>query len=154
MQFLYKQEEITYEDLLSATREAEMEWTESKISVIVKSASVEEQRQEGVTELQSKIDSLTTILKSSMLAIGKPEGKEKKEQGKTMQKGGQRKSKSTPTTLMKGKGSGTPTTGLSKGNQKPIQCYNCRGWGHGWRECPLKGNFNWRDCMGPRSLQK
>ena len=30
MCFLYKQEEITYEDLLSATSEAEMEWTESK----------------------------------------------------------------------------------------------------------------------------
>ena len=32
MQFFYKQEEITYEDLLLATRQAEMEWTESKIS--------------------------------------------------------------------------------------------------------------------------
>ena len=60
-----------------------------------------------------------------MLAIGKPEGMEKKEWGKTMQKGGQRKSKSTPTTPMKGKGLGTPTMGPSKGNQKPIQCYNC-----------------------------
>ena len=28
MHFLHKQEEITYEDLLSVTREAEMEWTE------------------------------------------------------------------------------------------------------------------------------
>ena len=43
MQFLYKQEEIMYEDLLSATREAEMEWTESKISARVKSVIVEEQ---------------------------------------------------------------------------------------------------------------
>ena len=42
VQFLYKQEEITYEDLLSATRGGKMEWTESKISVRVKSASVEE----------------------------------------------------------------------------------------------------------------
>ena len=46
-----------------------------------------------MTELPSKIDSLTAILKSSTLAIGKPEGKEKKELGKTMQKGGQRKRK-------------------------------------------------------------
>ena len=72
MCFLYTQEEVTYEDLLSATREAEMEWTESKISVRVKSASVEEQREEGVTGLKNKIDSLTAILKSSTLAIGKP----------------------------------------------------------------------------------
>ena len=50
--------------------------------------------------------------------------KRKKEQEKTIQKGGQKKGKSTPTTPMKGKGPGTPTTGPSKGNQKPIQCYN------------------------------
>ena len=77
MQFLNKQEEITSEDLLSATREAKMEWTESKISVRDKSMSVEEQLEEGAPGLQSKIDSLTTTLKSSMLAIGKPKGKEK-----------------------------------------------------------------------------
>ena len=114
----------------------------------LKSASVEERREEGATELQSKIDSLTAILKSSTLAIGKPEGKEKKDQGKTMQKGGKRKSKSTPTTPIKGKGLGTPTMCPSKGNGKPIQCYNCGGWGHGWTECPSKGNFNWRELSG------
>ena len=82
MCFLYKQEEITYEDLLSATQEAEMEWTESKISVRAKSPSVEEQREEGATELKNKIDSLTAIFRSSTLGIGKPEGKEKKKQEK------------------------------------------------------------------------
>ena len=40
---------------------------------------------------------------------------------------------------MKGKGLGT---------QKPIQCYNCGGWGHGWRECPSMGNFNLRELSG------
>ena len=42
MHFLYKQEGTTYEDFLSATHEAEMEWTESKISVRVRCVSVEE----------------------------------------------------------------------------------------------------------------
>ena len=51
--FLYKQEETTYEDLLSATCEAEMEWMESKISVTVKSANVEH-REEGTTELKKQ----------------------------------------------------------------------------------------------------
>ena len=69
-----------------------------------------------MTELKNKIDSLTAIPKSSTLGISKPEGKEKKEQEKTIQKGGQRKSKSTPTTLMKRKRPGTPATGSSKGN--------------------------------------
>ena len=80
MHLLYKQEEVTYEDLLSAIWEVEMEWTDSKISVRAKSASVGEWREEGLTELKNKIDSLTAILKSSILGIGKPERKEKKEQ--------------------------------------------------------------------------
>ena len=67
-----------------------MEWTESKISVRAKSASGEEQREEEATKLKNKIDSLTAILKSSTLGISKPEGNEKKEQEKTIQKGGQR----------------------------------------------------------------
>ena len=98
--------------------------------------------------MKNKIGSLIAILKSSTLGISKPEGKEKKEQEKTKQKGRQQKSKSTPNTPMTGKGPGTPATGASKGNQKPIQCYNCGGWGHGWRECPSKGNFNWRELSG------
>ena len=75
MYFLYKQEETTYEDLLSATHEAEMDWMESKISVRVKSENVEEYREEGTTELKNKTDSLTAILKSSTLGISKSEGK-------------------------------------------------------------------------------
>ena len=75
-----------YEDLLSATKEAEMEWIESKISVRVRSASVEEQREEGVTELQSRIGSLTAILRSSTLAIGKPEGNRKRNREKQCRK--------------------------------------------------------------------
>ena len=116
MHFLYKQKEATYKDLQSATHEAEMEWTESKISVTVMSVNVEECKEEEATELKNKIDSLTAILMSSTLPIGKPEGKEKKEQEKMIQKGGQRKSKSTPTTPMKGKGLGTPAIGPSKVN--------------------------------------
>ena len=119
-----------------------MEWTESKSYVRVKSTSVEEQGEEGAVELQSKIDSLTSILSPPCWQLANLRKKEKKEQGKEMQKGEQRKAKSTPTTPIKGKGPGTPTMDASKGNQKPIQCYNCRRRGHGWRECPSKGNFN------------
>ena len=89
MSFLYKQEETTYEDLLSVTHEAETEWTESRISVRVKSANVKEHREEGTTELKSKIDSLTAILKPSNFGTSKHQEKEKIGQGKTTQKGGQ-----------------------------------------------------------------
>ena len=64
-----------------------MEWTESRISVRVKSVNVEEHREEGTTELKSKIDSLTVILKSSNLGTHKHQGKEIIGQGKATQKG-------------------------------------------------------------------
>ena len=32
--------------------------------------------------------------------------------------------------------------------QKPLQCFRCEGWGHGWHECLTPENFNWRELMG------
>ena len=32
--------------------------------------------------------------------------------------------------------------------QKPLQCLRCKGWGHGWCECPTLENFSWRELMG------
>ena len=32
--------------------------------------------------------------------------------------------------------------------QKPLQCFRCEGWGHGWQECLTLENFNWRELMG------
>ena len=85
MHFLYKQEEATYEDLLSATLEAETEWMESKISVRVKTVNVKEHKEEVTTEFKSKIDSLTAILKSSTFGTSKSQRKEKITQGKIKQ---------------------------------------------------------------------
>ena len=38
--------------------------------------------------------------------------------------------------------------GISKPGQKPIKCYRCDGWGHGWKECPPPENLNWRELVG------
>ena len=38
--------------------------------------------------------------------------------------------------------------GPLKWGQKPIKCYRCDGWGHGWRECPTLENLNWRELVG------
>ena len=32
--------------------------------------------------------------------------------------------------------------------QKPLQCFRCEGWGHGWHECLTPENFNWKELMG------
>ena len=31
--------------------------------------------------------------------------------------------------------------------QKPLQCFQCEGWGHGWFEWTTLANFNWRELM-------
>ena len=38
--------------------------------------------------------------------------------------------------------------GISKPGQKPMKCYRCDGWGHGWKECPTLENLNWRELVG------
>ena len=38
---------------------------------------------------------------------------------------------------------------VSKPGQKPIKCYRCDGWGHGWKECPPLVSWEW-----PESEQK
>ena len=35
--------------------------------------------------------------------------------------------------------------GLSKPRQKPIKCYRCNEWGHGWKECLTPENLKWRE---------
>ena len=35
-----------------------------------------------------------------------------------------------------------------RSGQKPLQCFRCEGWGHGWHECLTLENFNWRELMG------
>ena len=32
--------------------------------------------------------------------------------------------------------------------QKPLQCFRCEGWGHGWHESPTPENLSWRELMG------
>ena len=32
--------------------------------------------------------------------------------------------------------------------QKPLQCFRCEGWGHGWHEGLTPENFNWTELMG------
>ena len=45
-------------------------------------------------------------------------------------------------------GSARKGKGVPKSGQKPIKCYRCDGWGHGWKECPTPENLNWREIVG------
>ena len=126
MRYLYDREDTSYETLLAAIKEAETEWLESKNTIRVKSAVVTEQTE--IEELREKLEKLTATVKSSNLKKekkGSPKTSPRKEEGR------------------KSKGPATTAAGPFRPDQKPMQCYKCEGWGHGWRECATKGNVNW-----------
>ena len=61
MRYLYKETETGYEQLLSAAREAETEWIESK-TIKVKATSVVDSGKKERDELKARIDKLTKEL--------------------------------------------------------------------------------------------
>ena len=144
MRFLYSKHTTTYDTLLAAIKQAEMEWSESRAPLRIKGAVVQEKEDEMI-ELKKRLDQLTATVKSSNI---KPKGRNKN---------GQERSPTGPpgkdcphiTEVKKQlKGPGVSAAGPFKGNQRPMQCYKCEGWGHGWRECPTKGNVDWGRVRG------
>ena len=62
MQFLYAKETTTYDTLLAAIKEAEIEWLESKGQTRVKAATMVDWKDE-IEELRKKLDQLTAAVK-------------------------------------------------------------------------------------------
>lgn len=142
MRFMYKKDDVTYEQLLEETNDAELD---SGTSAKSKSAKVVE-TDKGMKEIHDKIDRLTTSLKSAAIGGLKPKGPGGNDGG-TPKKNNFRPEGNTPGTPMKSKGPETSAAGPFRPGQRPMQCYKCGGWGHGWRECPSK-NVNWRELEG------
>ena len=120
--------------------------TEGKVlNVKAKAMTLEKitdnKEQNELKDLRQQIESLTTIMKSATIGnvksnvvewISSPRRKEVLES--SPQKGFQ--------------GSPRKWKGPLKPGKKPIKCYRCDGWGHGWRECPIPENLNWRELVG------
>ena len=134
MRFLYKKDTTGYEELLEASQEAEGEWTDNK-TVPVKNVQAGEEG--GLKALRDQINALASVMTNASKPVdkvkGEPKSKLKKDNGKNGSKS---------------KGPETSANGPYKGNQKPIQCYKCGGWGHTARVCPSSGNQNWRTLNG------
>ena len=64
MRFLYTKETTTYESLLAAIKEAEIEWMESKGQFWMKSAMLVDHSEE-IEELKQKLEKLTATVKSN-----------------------------------------------------------------------------------------
>ena len=84
--------------------------------------------------MESKIDQLTTIVKSA----------QKMENQKSS------KGKSPKQTPKKSDGPTTSAAGPFWKGKKLFQCWCCGGWGHTTRKCPTQGNLNWRDLNGSK----
>ena len=139
-------EEVGYEEFLTTVYEAETEGTEGKIlNVKVKAMTVEKVvEKKEPTELQDikqQIESLATNMKISMMGSVRPkegDGISSPKKKEMFQNSPKKAFQGSP---RKGKG-------VLKPGQKPIKCYRCDGWGHGWKECPTLENLKWRELVG------
>ena len=145
IQFCYKREETTYEELFWEAVEAEKEKNvETNVtSLKVKSAIVGEE-QDRIRDLKHKIDALTTVVKSSTLGGAKPK---QNNGGTTLQK--TKDNGKNGGNTHKGWGLATTSTGPFKPGQKLFQYYRCDGWGHSYKQCLSQGGIDWRTLNGP-----
>ena len=145
MRFLYTKESTTYESLLAAIKEAEIEWMESKGQFRMKAANVID-RTDEIEELKQKIEKLTATVKSNSFKGARP--KKDKKEGSSGSELPKNKSPRKEDPRNMSKGPATTSAGPFKPNQKPFQCHKCQGWGHGSRECVTKGNVDWARIYG------
>ena len=146
MRFLYMKEEVGYEEFLAAVYEAETEGTEGKVlNVKAKAMTVEKvvdkNEPTDLQDIKQQIESLATIMKSTTVEnvkLKEGEGVSSPKKKEVFQNSPKKAFQGSP---QKGKG-------ISKPGQKPIKCYRCDGWGHGWKECPTPENLKWRELVG------
>ena len=142
MQFLYKKPEVTYEELLLETLEAEKDCCSSKSTPAkLKAAVVEQEALPSLQKLTQEISALTTVVKSA--SMGTPKTKTSNNKGKinSLKGNGNKGSNTNGNSPRKGKGPATSAAGPFKPGQKPLQCYKCRGWGHTYKECVSQGGI-------------
>ena len=102
---------------------------------------VENRESNELKDLRQQIESVTTIMRSATIGGNKP-----KVRGEVSSPKKKEVSGASPQKLFQG--SPRKMKGHLKPGQKPMKCYRCDGWGHGWRECPTPENLNWRELVG------
>ena len=102
---------------------------------------VEKKEPTNLQDLKQQMESLTTIMKSTMMGNVRPkegDGISSPKKKEMFQNSPKKVFQGSPR-----KGKGVP-----RSRQKPIKCYRCDGWGHGWKGCPTQENLNWRELLG------
>ena len=139
-------EEVGYEEFLATVYEAKTEGTEGKVlNIKAKAMTVEKvvdnNEPTDLQDIKQKIESLATIMKRTTVGnvkLKEGEGVLSPKKKEAFQNSPKKAFQGSP---QKGKG-------ISKLGQKPIKCYRCDGWEHGWKECPTPENLNWRELVG------
>ena len=103
----------------------------------VKSAVLEDPGKKEREELKERLERLTESMKAANLQPQKREKKQSPRSPKVESPGG-----STPSSP-RNRGPAVTSAGPFHGRRRPLQCYNCEGWGHVARECPSE-NVDWR----------
>ena len=139
-------DDVSYEEFLAAVYEDENEGTESKVlNVKAKAMTVEKvidgKERSELKDLKQQTESLSTIMKSVMIGSVKSKGREGVSSPRKKELFGNSPQKGIQGSPKKGKISLRP-------GQKPLQCFQCEGWAHGWWECPTLENLNWRELVG------
>ena len=91
-------------------------------------------------DLKQQIELSTTIMKSVTIGAVKAKGREGIPSPRKKELFWSSPQKRMQVSPKKGKISLRP-------GQKPLQCFWCEGWDHGWHECPTLENLNWRELM-------
>ena len=146
MQFLYMKNDVGYEEFLATVYEAENEGTEGKVlnkkaKAMMVEKVIDEREKSELKDLKQQIESLTTIMKSATIGTVKAKGREGNPSPRKKELLGSSPQKRMQGSPKKDKISVVP-------DQKPLQCFRCEGWGHGWHECLTLENFIWRELMG------
>ena len=146
MRFLYMKGDVAYEEFLAAVYEAETEGSEGKVLNVKAKAMtvkmvVDTKEPTDLQDLKQQIESLTMIMKNAAMGNAKSkvgEGVSSPKKKELFRNSSQKVFQGSPR-----KGRVVPKPG-----KKPIKCYQCNGWSHGWRECPTLENLNWRELVG------
>ena len=129
MRFLYKQEGTMYEQLLSATREAEIEVPKGR-GATFRSKSSTVAGTSGSSEMwaiQNKIDEVTATLNSADMGGAGPKAGTPGKLGIPQKKGSGAPPNSPNNSAHKFKGPGVSSHGPIREGQPPRQCYTCGG---------------------------
>ena len=101
----------------------------------------EEREKAELKDLKQQIETITMIMKSTTIGTVKAKGREGIPSPRKKSYWGVHHRKECKDHLKKEKYPLDQT-------KKPLQCFRCKGWDHGWCESPTLENFIWRELMG------